>query len=97
MSDLHDRLVESLTARLQRARAAERYWGGVRVESRTRTEEDYVLANDPATEIRQVEALLRVVETHGPDEVITGMCYAGCGSSPCLTIRDLAAGEGIEP
>lgn len=106
-NDLHSRLVSSLTARLDRARAATRFWPGVRVESATRAEEDYVLANDPVAEIRRVEATLRVVQRHAPcsdcngdggDYVHATMCHA-CAEvgEYCGLVLALAAGEGIEP
>lgn len=67
-----------------------------------------IAANDPATEIRRVEALLRVVERHAPEydmavRAITPHCAAHLAPAwgdrqpwPCDDIRDLAAGEGIE-
>jgi hypothetical protein len=67
----------------------------------------FIVANDPATEIRRVEALLRVVERHAPqiyDEEHQLWNCAWCSDYydqypvyPCKDIRDLAAGEGIEP
>lgn len=61
---------------------------------------DHFAANDPATEIRRVEALLRVVERHAR-ATVAGVCD-WCSNdqwvarAPCPDIRDLAAGEGIE-
>lgn len=63
----------------------------------------FIAANDPATEIRRVEALLRVAERHVPPVMIGNapavcdFCIdAGITDWPCPDIRDLAAGEGIE-
>ena len=60
----------------------------------------FIAANDPATEIRRAEALLRVVERHAR-ATVAGVCD-WCSNdqwvarAPCPDIRDLAAGEGIE-
>lgn len=132
--DLHALLVSSLTARLERARAATpgpwAIWrdldhqgfftvgdeAGIIPEGQQMTEGEcnptahvyvepdaaFIAANDPAAEIRRVEALLRVVERHAP-EVVTyagGVVNTECRECeavwPCPTIRDLASGEGIE-
>ena len=86
--DLHSLLVASLTARLERARAA------LNAPSDPGTIHDLPTGhgpwaefdrhNDPATEIRRVEALLRVVN------------FAAKLPSLQWLLRDLAAGEGIE-
>lgn len=65
----------------------------------------FIAANDPATEIRRVEAKLRVVEAYeaalATAEVAEGTVLAGAAKLRVATyeavIRDLAAGEGIEP
>ena len=130
MPDLYSLLVASLTARLERARAATpgpwneggigdygwsvHFDGGDPVNLRgVETEDDeqgkadaaFIAANDPATEIRRVEAALRVVARHVPTSVHyePGCCAWCCDHDgqglmpyPCDDIRDLAAGEGIE-
>ena len=89
MPDLHSLLVASLTARLERARAATPGpWNVLEVDGRsvetaegeivvaavaarklwpTAVDAAFIAGCDPATEIRRVEAALRVVERHAPD------------------------------
>lgn len=138
MTDLHERLVAALTARLEVARAATpgpwyalangsvthagheeslhgSRWGMYVVASTgahsTRKPSDpdaaFIATTDPAAEIRRVEALLRVVALHVDehlcqtikdggmfeDELVTALFR---DSESCPTLRDLAAGEGIE-
>lgn len=69
MTDLHTRLLAALDARLERARAATPFWRGVRAligHALSDDERAFIAASDPATEIRRVEALRRVVERHAP-------------------------------
>ncbi|HEX6968919.1 MAG TPA: hypothetical protein VF174_08955 [Micromonosporaceae bacterium] len=108
-NDLHTRLVAALQARLERARAAKLRTGWYPADWLCRetemppTDGVFIAANDPATEIRRVEALLQVVERHAPEVVTYALgdenveCHECAESYPCWDIRDIAAGEGIEP
>jgi hypothetical protein len=49
------------------ARAAERYWHGVRIESATAAEEDHARRHEPARVLAEVEAKRRILATVVPD------------------------------
>lgn len=112
---LHTRLVASLNARLERARAAlevEPFYTISTADGEPATKADasplilHLGEHFPATEIRRVEALLRVVERHTPVlelKAVRPYCAAHLAPAwgdrpdwPCDDIRDLAVGEGIE-
>lgn len=81
---------------------------GARKEWPSREDARHIRHNDPASEIRRVEALRRVVERHAPEVIEWALApasvqcracqypYASEDDYPCDVIRDLAAGEGIE-
>ena len=84
------------------ARAAERYWHGVRIESATASEEDHARRWDPARVLAEIEAKRRILDLHPPREIgrwqVCAMCrpvgeYPEDATSepwPCRTIRLLA-------
>jgi len=62
----------------------------------------HMVANDPASTIRRAEAGLRTLDRHSPRMVryTGGMRNVECAcgeTAPCVEVRELAAGEGIEP
>jgi hypothetical protein len=76
------------------ARAAERYWHGVRIESATAAEEDHARRHDPARVLAEVDAKRRILDEH-PRCPCSAKCTAcaTCGDGsiwPCQTIRLLA-------
>ena len=105
MPDLHSLLVASLTARLERARAATRVdWDGWVIATSMATDSRLAALIDdhePELEIRRVEAALRVVQdcVHFIEATAGGdRDEANAAVAQALTdiLRDLAAGEGIE-
>lgn len=70
--------------------------------SRFAQDATHIAANDPASTIRRAEAGLRVLARHKPINTPAGWTCdadfdAGQMGYPCVEVRELAAGEGLEP